>query len=236
MPVTLTLTDSAKFVRPYLKNQPISVNGQEPGIMAGNIVLQIALAAPLKWRFNRRQFQFTCNAAIPTTDYSVPLPDFGYLETQWLADPTGKIFGMNGATSLGVDANASRPTLIAPQYDDNLGNITFRIKNTPDLAYTVFGDYQRRPTLLQSYASYWDVVPDDFAHVYNLGYLAFLSLLVNDSRFPVFERWFLSRILSLQDGLDDQARDIFLQNWMNATRSVARSQASTQMGSAGRGT
>lgn len=234
MPVSLTLTNSAKFVKPYLKNQPISVNGQEPGVGAANVVLQITLAAPMRWRFNRRQFSFTCTAL--TTDYTVPLPDFGFMETQWIIDPDGNTTAMNGATSLGVDAGKSRPTLIAPQYDDNYGNITFRVKNTPDKTYTVFGDYQRKPSLLESYASYWDVVPDDFAHVYNLGYLAFLSLLVNDSRFPVFERWFLSRILSLQDGLDDQARDIFLQNWMNATRSVTRSQAMTQMGSAGRGT
>lgn len=237
MSVTLTLTNSASFVRPYLKNQPIWVNGQEPGLMAGNLVLQIMLAPPLRWRFNRRQFSFTCSSAIPTTDYPVGLADFGFMETQWVTDPaTGISTAMNGAISLGVDAARSRPTQIAAQYDDGMGTITFRVKNTPDKAYTVYGDYQRKPFLLMSFASYWDVVPDDFAHVYNLGYLAFLSLLVNDSRFPVFERWFLSRILSLQDGLDDQARDIFLQNWMNASRSVQRSQAMTQMGSAGRGT
>jgi hypothetical protein len=232
--VTLTVQNSANFVRPYLKNQPIYVNGQEPGIFAGNLVLQTILAPPFRWPFNRRSFQFPTQTGL--TDYPVPIPDFGFIETQWISDSTGKNFALNGAISLGKDSTQSRPTLIAPQYNDNQGTITFRVKNTPDAVYTVAGDYQRSPGLISSPASMWDVVPDYFAHVYNLGFLAFLSLLVNDSRFPVFERWFLARILSLQDGLDDQARDLFLSNWMNMTRTVMRSQAATQQGTAGRGT
>ena len=232
--VTLTVQNSANFVRPYLKNQPIYVNGQEPGIFAGNLVLQTILAPPLRWPFNRRTFQFSTQAGF--TDYPTILPDFGFIETQWLTDVNGKNFEISGATSLGRDAAKSRPTLIAPQYDDNNGTITFRVKNTPDAIYTVSGDYQRKPNLISSPASMWDVVPDNFAFVYNLGFLTFLSLLVNDSRFPVFERWFLARILALQDGLDDQARDLFLGNWMNMARTAMRSQAATQQGSAGRGT
>jgi hypothetical protein len=232
--VTLTVQNSANFVRPYLKNQPIYVNGQEPGIFAGNLVLQTILAPPLRWPWNRRTFQFP--TIVNNCDYPTPLPDFGFVETQWIVDGNGKNWALNGAFSLGKDATQSRPTLIAPQYDDNAGTITFRVKNTPDAIYTVYGDYQRKPNLISSPASMWDVVPDNFAHVYNLGFLTFLSLLVNDSRFPVFERWFLSRILSLQDGLDDQARDLFLGNWMNQTRTVMRAQAATQQGTAGRGT
>lgn len=232
--VTLTVQNSANFIRPYLKNQPIYVNGQEPGIFAGNLVLQTILAPPFRWPFNRRTFQFPTTAGL--TDYPTSLPDFGFIETQWVTDTNGKIFEMNGAISLGKDANRSRPTLIAPQYNDNQGTITFRVKNTPDAVYSVNGDYQRCPGLITCPASMWDVVPDNFAHVYNLGFLAFLSLLVNDSRFPVFERWFLSRILSLQDGLDDQARDLFLANWTNQTRTLMRAQSSTQQGTAGRGT
>lgn len=232
--VSVTLQNSANFVRPYIKNQPISVIGQEPGLTAANLVLQTIIAPPLRWRFNRRQFSFL--TVVGSTDYPIALPDFGFIETQWIIDASGRAHAMNGAYSLGVDANQTRPTLLSPQYDDNFGNITFRVKNTPDAIYTVYGDYQRKPGLLTGPACMWDVVPDDFGHVYHLGFLTFLSLLVNDSRFPVFERWFLSRILGLQDGLDDQARDIFLGNWMNATRTVMRSQTATQQGAAARGT
>ena len=232
--VSITLQNSANFVRPMLKNQPISVIGQEPGLFCANLVLQTVIAPPLKWPWNRRTFNFP--TVIGSTDYPQIIPDFGFIETQWLVDSTGKSHGLSGATTLGIDVNQSRPTTLAAQYDDNMGTITFRVKNTPDAIYTVWGDYQRKPALLTSPASMWDVVPDNFGHVYNLGFLTFLSLLVNDSRFPVYERWFLARILALQDGLDDQARDIFLANWMQQTRTIQRSQNSVQQGTAGRGT
>jgi hypothetical protein len=234
MPVSFSLQNSTNFIRPFLKNQPATVMGMEPGLDAGNLVLQMMLAPPLRWRFNRRTFQF--QTAPPATDYQLPLPDFGFLETQWIVDSNGKTHAMNGATALGVDSMTSRPTEIAAQYDDDQGNITFRVKNTPDAIYTVNGDYQRRPSLMQSYASTWDVVPDDFSHCYHLGFLTFMSLLVNDSRFPIFEKWFLSRVLSSQDGLDDQARDIFLGNWMSGIRTVTRTQGMAQSGNAARGT
>jgi hypothetical protein len=236
MAVSRTLQNSINFIRPYLKNQPVSVTVSEPGLSAGNTVLEILLAPPLKWRWNRRQFQFNTIANPPTWDYMMPLPDFGFMENQWLVDKTGKAHSVTGDTSLSVDAQLGRPTIIAPQYDDNLGNITFRLRNTPNDVYTVFGDYQRKPRLMQSYADPWDVAPDEFSHCYDLGFLTFMSLLVNDSRFPVFERWFLSRVLAMQEGLDDQARDIFLGNWMSNVKTVTRTQAGAQTGNAARGT
>ena len=236
MSVSLSLQNSINFIRPYLKNQPTTVIGMEPGLSAANIVLQMMLAPPMRWRFNRRSFSFPTIATTPTTDYLQPLPDFGFLETQWLVDQNGIKHALNGSISLGVDAMQSRPTEIAAQYDDGIGNITFRLKNTPDAIYTIMGDYQRKASLMQSYADIWDVVPDDFSHCYHLGYLTFVSLLVNDSRFPIFERWFLSRVLSMQDGLDDQARDIFLGNWMGGLRTIQRNQGMAQSGNAARGT
>jgi hypothetical protein len=234
MSTTRTLMNSVNFIKPYLKNQPASVTVSEPGLSAGNIVLEMLTAPPLKWRWNRRTFQFT--TAAPTTDYIVPLADFGFMEHQWLIDAGGKVHAMTGELAIAPDQTIGRPTVIAPQYEDGLGNITFRIKNTPNAVYTVFGDYQRKPNLMESYASMWDIVPDDFSHCYDLGFLTFMSLLVNDSRFPVFERWFLSRVLSLQSGLDDQSRDIFIGAYMNRVGTMVRSQGSAQTGNAARGT
>lgn len=236
MSVTFTLQNSINFIRPFLKNQPIDVLGMEPGLSAGNLVLQMMLAPPFRWRFNRRNFNFQTVISPATTDYTLLLPDFGFLEKQWVTDANGKNHAMNGEVALDVDSTSGRPTLIAAQYDDDLGNITFRVRNTPNAVYTVNGDYQRKPMLLGSYGSTWDVVPDEFSGAYNLGFLTFTSLLVNDSRFPVFERWFLSRILSLQDGLDDQARDIFMSVWMGGIRTLTRTQGLAQGGNAGRST
>jgi hypothetical protein len=78
------------------------------------------------------------------------------------------------------------------------------------------------------------VVPDEFSYIYNDGFLAMMMLLVNDSRFPIFENYFISRLLGAQDGLTDQERDIFLANWMRVLQTVTRSQGNTNAGVAGR--
>lgn len=236
MATTLTLQNSINFARPILKMQPLDVTGLEPALTAGNIVLQTMLAAPFRWRWNRGTFSFGTVVTTPvvTTDYLVNIPDFGFLEDQWLVDPNSKVHQLKGEISLAVDSSVSRPTLIAPQFDDNAGNITFRLQNSPDQVYTVNGNYQRKPGLLTSFAAPWGVVPDEFSFVYNYGFLTLVALLINDSRFPIFEKWFIGRLLGLQDGLDDQARDIFLGNWMNLSRTVSRTQGAAQGGNAGR--
>jgi hypothetical protein len=234
MPVTISLQASMNFVRPYLKNQPLDVTNMEPALSAANLVLQMLLAPPFAWRYNRRSFQFQTFAGV--TDYQLALPDFGFLENCWLLDSTGKNHALSGRLSLDIDGTTGRPTLIAPQYDDDAGHITFRVRGTPNALYTVSGDYQRRAKPMTSFAAVWDTVPDDFSGVFNLGYLCFTSILVNDARFPVYERWFLSRLLSLQDGLDEQARDIFMGVWMGSVRTLTRSQGLAASGNAGRGT
>jgi hypothetical protein len=234
MPVSITLQASMNFVRPYLKNQPLDVTNMEPSLSAANLVLQMLLAPPFRWRYNRRTLTFATVAG--TTDYSLLIPDFGYLENAWLVDQASKVHALSGRLSLDIDNTTGRPTLIAPQYDDDEGNITFRLRNTPNAVYLVNADYQRRASSMTSFASTWDVVPDDFSGCFNLGFLCFASILVNDSRFPVYERWFLSRILSLQDGLDDQARDIFMQVWMGGLRTLTRTQGLAAAGNTGRST
>jgi hypothetical protein len=77
-------------------------------------------------------------------------------------------------------------------------------------------------------------VPDEFSYIFNEGFLSMMMLLVNDSRFPIFESFFTSRLLGAQDGLSDQERDIFLGNWMRAVQTVQRAQGMTNAAIAGR--
>jgi hypothetical protein len=193
------------------------------------------LNAPFRWRWNRASFSFPTIASPPTSDYAVSLPDFGFLEDQWLVDSAGKIHQLNGATSLAVDSSISRPTQMAPQLDDNQGNITFRLQNTPDQIYTVNGDYQQKPLLMTSLGSTFGPVSDEFALIFQWGFLAYISLLVDDARFPIYEGYYLARLLGAQDGLTDQERDIFLGNWMQQMSTVTRAQGKVQQGVAGRG-
>ena len=233
MATTLSLQNTINFVMPFLKNQPLQVSNQEPALTAANIVLATMLGAPLRWRFNRATTNFAITGS--ATDYVQSLPNLGFIETQWLLDGLGNIYQLAGAVSLAVDKNAQRPAKIAAQYDDNAGNITFRMSNIPDQNYTVYLDYQKKMTLMTSAASFWGTVPDEFNHIFNWGFLCILSLLINDSRFPIYEKYFIARLLGAQDGLTDQERNIFLANWMQTAGTVTRAQGAVNSGVAGRG-
>jgi hypothetical protein len=232
MASTLTIQNAVNFAKPILKNQPLFVSNLEPAVTCGNMVLQRMLGAPCRWRFNRGTWTFT--TIVGTNDYVVTLADLGFMEDQWLVDPTGNKTQLDGEISLALDSNQSRPNQIAAQFDNNAGSITFRLKNAPDQIYTAAGVYQKKAPLLTSPASPWAPVPDEFSFCFNWGFLAFTSLLVNDSRFPIFEKWFVSTLLGLQDGMSEQEKNIFVGAWMKDLSTVARSQGRVNSGVAAR--
>jgi hypothetical protein len=230
--VTLSLQNSINFVMPILKNQPLLVSINEPALTAANLVLGTILSPPFKWAFNRGTTSVAIDAA-HGTDYPLTIVDFGFLDTQWLTDQNGKVFELKGATSHAKEAGIGRPTSVAPQYDDDAGTITLRFNSMPDGPYSAYFDYQKAIALMNSAASLWGVVPDRFMYVYNQGFLAMMSLLVNDARFPIFNQLFISRLLGAQDGLSDQEREIFIGNWMNLVQTTTRATAAA--GAQGRG-
>lgn len=230
---TITVQNSINFATPILKNQPLLVSNLEPAMSAANLVLGTVLGAPFRWRFNRGSFNFPVTAA--GVDYPQVINDLGFLETIWIVDGSNTVNQLTGAISLAKDGSTGRPSKIALQYDDNSGNITARLDRTPDQNYTVFYDYQRKAPVLSSPAIGWGVVPDEFSYIYNWGFLCVMSLLINDSRFPVFENYFIARLLGAQDGLSDQERNIFLANWMGFSQTLQRNQGAVNSGVAGRG-
>ena len=234
MATTLTLQNSINFVQPILKNQPLLVSGLEPALTAGNLVLGTILGAPCRWRFNRGTFNFPITKT-NGTDYQVTVSDLGFIEDQWLIDANGNYHQLSGAVALAKDGSILRPQALAPQYDGNAGIVTFRMKTIPDANYTVYVDYQRKASLLTSPSSNWGVVPDEFSYIFNWGFLCLMSLLTNDSRFPIFENYFIARLLGAQDGLSDQEKNIFVANWMALVQTTGRAQGAINSGVAGRG-
>lgn len=235
MPATITVQRLINFVRPILKQQPLDVTNMEPALFAANIILQRILAPPFVWPWNRGIFSFSTVATKPpVTDYQQAIPDWGFLETQWVADADGRIFELNGDVSLPVTSDVGRPTMIAVQFDDNAGNITFRLKNGPDGVYRINTNYQRKAKLLSSFACTFGPVSDQFSFVFSVGFLAIMALLTNDSRFPIFEQWFISALLGVQDGLTDQQRSIFIGNWTAMVGTLNRTSGAVQAGIAAR--
>jgi hypothetical protein len=147
------------------------------------------------------------------TDYLQAVANFGFIEVAWLVDGEGNQHPLSGALALTANPDVKRPEKIAPQFDDNAGNITFRFDAVADQAYTCYVDFQGTAPLLTSPASGWGPVPDYFNYIFNFGFLAVMSLLVNDARFPIFEKYFMGRLLGAQSGLSEQERNIFLANW-----------------------
>lgn len=234
MAQAISLQAAINFVQPILKNQPLLVSNEEPALTAANMVLGTMLGPPMKWAFNRQTYNFGISL-LGGTDYSVFLSDFSFLESQYLVDSTGKIYELNGATSLARESGQARPTKVALQFDDNAGNHTYRFNAVPNQNYVVFLDYQKSAALMGSTAAFWGTVPDRFNYIYHQGFLAMMSLLVNDARFPIFQNFFLARLLGAQDGLTDQERDIFLGNWANVIQTMNRATAATGAAAQARG-
>lgn len=232
MASTLTVQDGITFCAGLIKQQQLNINNMQPGLGMAQIVVSKVLGAPCIWRFNR----FNFSIAITTgggTDYTLSVPNLGFVETMWLVDDQGNVFSLQGDVALPKSSAQMRPTKVAPQYDDNQGNITWRFNAVPDKNYTAFFDCQKKAPLLTSWANAWGI-PDEYAHIFLTGLLAWAACVVNDSRFPIWEKQFLGALLGAQDGLDDQAKAILIGDWMNMTRTVQRSAAMTAAGSSGR--
>jgi hypothetical protein len=231
--ITLSVQASFIFAQTLIDNQRLNVNNLEPGVTMANTVLGTMLSPPFKWRQNRRSTSFAITA-VGGTDYSRSLPDFGWMEEQWLQDGNNNILQLNGEVSLSKVSASRAPTLIAPQYDDNQGNITFRFNSIPDENYTAYIDYQAAAQLITSPADTYTPFSDYFGYLFNKGMLSEAALLVNDSRFAIWRGEWIAQCLATQDGLDEQQKDMFYEQFMNRGRMGIRSTSSAQQGSQGR--
>jgi hypothetical protein len=234
MAVTLNLQNTITWTQTLIKQQPLNVTNMEPGLTCANMVLQRVLGAPFVWRFNRANTSFTALNA-DGTDYAVAIGDLGRIETQWLLDNTGTIQPLEGAICLPKSATVDRPRQLAPQYDDNAGNITFRLDVVPDLEsgpYTVFIDYQRKAQLMTSYGSTFGPVPDEFSYVFNMLFLAFAGQLTGDARAFAWGSQGVAALIGAQKGLKAQEIAIFLGEWERAMQTMASAQGMEKLGQA----
>ena len=233
MSITLSVRNSLTYVQTLIDNQRLNVNNDEPGVTMANIVLGTMMGAPFCWRQNRSRLSIAISTA-GGTDYVKSAPTMGFIEAQWLVDANDNILELNGATALAKVSYQRTPTLMAPQYDDNQGNITFRFNSVPDTDYTAFIDFQNAATLITSPAQTFFPLSDYFGYLFNKGMLSEDALLVNDSRFSIWRGEWIAQLLATQDGLDAQAKDMFYNQFMNTTRTVQRSSGAGQNGTQGR--
>lgn len=232
MAATLTVRDAMSFCSPMIKQQRLEVNNGQPALGIAQIILNRILGPPFIWRFNRANFSIAISNG-GGTDYTISLLTLGRIETQWLLDASQNIHELKGDVSIAKVSTPGRPTKVAPVYDDNAGNLTFRFNKLPNANYSALFDYQQKASLITSAAMPFGPIPDEFAHIYLTGFLTWAGMLVNDARFPIWEKEFLGSLLGAQDGLDAQAKAIFLGEWMEFSRTVMRNQNAGQAGGQG---
>jgi len=232
MSCTKTIQDSVTWVSTILKQQPLNVSNWEPGLTFANLVLGRTLGPPMKWRFNRGNASFVINTA-GGTDYVEAISDLGWIEKQWLVSASGQIFQLEGAQSLAKTTSSQRPRTMAPVYDDNAGNITFRFDAIPTAAEIVYLDYQRKAPVATSYGNTWAPLPDEYGYIYNQLFLALAGNLVSDPRAPMWSQMGVSALLGAQQGLTMQEIAIFVGEWDRLMQTLAKSQEMVKAGMSG---
>jgi len=173
------------------------------------------------------------------TDYVQAISNFGYIEKASVTTASGTVNEIpNLELPLTQDAGTGRANAIGVYLDDNSGNITFRfMPGQPDQVYTVNVIYQKKPALLTAITGAngtWPI-PDEYGMVYNYGLLALFQMFADDARFPATNQKFIASLLAISEGLDEQQKAIFMEQWAGIVRSSGVSGAKTQQGTQFRG-
>jgi hypothetical protein len=142
---------------------------------------------------------------------------------------------MTNQIVLGLESGQSRPSFIAAQIDDGLGNITFRLLATPDQAYPVAITIQQKPPLFTSVNQTWAPIPDEYSHIYNWGFLSMMWLFSDDPRWQTANSKFVTALLSSHQGLTETQLNIFLQNWQMLSGQPSQMAITQQQGNQARG-
>jgi hypothetical protein len=115
--------------------------------------------------------------------------------------------------NLSLNTSQGRSTFISPETEDANGNITFRVLPAPNKNYPVSIHTQLTPPLITSINQTWAPLPDYLMNVYSLGFLGWMMAFNDDPKAAMYNSQFKAALLARQSGLDDEERNIFLNNW-----------------------
>jgi hypothetical protein len=167
--------------------------------------------------------------------------NFGFIETSsiqsivTLSPFVGKWIELTSQICLGLDSSITRPSKISAQADDGNGNITFRLMSVPDIAYPVAITIQQKPALFTKLSQTWGPIPDEYSRIYNWGFLALAWMFGDDPRFGMANQKFITQLLSVNEGLTETERNIFLGNWEMITGQPTFNQNRMSQGEQARG-
>jgi hypothetical protein len=218
----------------YARLEPLlfaSNTDNDPAFSNADWVKQTILAPPFAWRWNRTIEGSPSSPAFATTvgesDYSVNLPNFGWLEKAVLYDPNSGYNPTELQVELlkGEDTNPTVPQRIAAQLDDLNGNITFRLFPAPDQLYNVCLTYQNAATLFTSTTNTWTPIPDYMSYVYNLGMDFKTFEYLGDPRSQTSGQLFFQSLAQMSEGLSESQKNLWAQDRLNSIRQQSTTQS-----------
>lgn len=199
------------------------VSNNDPAFSNADWVMQTILAPPFAWRWNRVQDSPTVPTFKTTpgiTDYSVNIPNFGWLEKGVAYDPSDAY----ASYELQVGLNAPQETLsnqpcrVSAQADDDAGNVTFRIFPAPDIPYNVALIYQKAAPQFTSLTQTWSPIPDYLSYIFNQGFDAKSYEYFSDPRFSSSMQLFYTQLASVMEGLDSSQKNLWLHDRLASLR------------------
>ncbi len=150
---------------------------------------------------------------------------YAWIETASVSETTAtqgtRWVEMETKQNLAMESKTSRPLNISGQYVDASGNVTFRLFPAPSASTAVVISMQQEPPLFTETSQIWAPIPDNYAHIYNWGFLAMMWMFADDPRFSFANAKFVSSLLSTNQGLSQTQLNIFLQNWQAVTGAPA---------------
>jgi len=216
MASTIQLQRTIEIASRYIYQAPLLfMNDGSLAFSIGDYVRQFMLSPPFAWRWNRGVIPpILCQTGL--TDYSINVPDFGWIEKAWIVFPTNpgdppKVIELSVLNNLAQENVQNQSGWISSVYDDNNGNVTFRVMPPPDQAYTLYINYQKSSKTFSKTSDLWTPIPDYMSYLYNQGFLAKVYEYKDDERFAFVWNQFLKQVIAANDGLTDTQKNIFLE-------------------------
>lgn len=157
---------------------------------------------------------------ITTQDYTIATPEFSHIEHASVLDldSTGKPtkwYELTVKNNLSLETSAARPEFLSPHTEDGAGNTTFRLSSAPDKKYPVAIHVQlAASTSPIGVNSTWAPIPDFMQYIYNWGFVALMQQFSDDPQRAAYaNNKFTAALLARADGLTDEQKNIFLNNW-----------------------
>lgn len=174
--------------------------------------------------------------SLSTQDYSLAVPNFSHIEHASVMDldstgaPT-KWYELTVKNNLSLESSQNRPLFIGPHVEDANGVVTFRLASAPDKAYPVSLHVQLAAPAITSLNQTWAPLPDFMEYIYEHGFMALMWKFADDPRSAQENAEFKAGILARAEGLTEEERNIFLNNW----EALYQNPQSHQMGTQARG-